>query len=300
MVVPTRIRSLWHSARVVITSAIDGGTRAWEAEKGAELARLHFRDGRAVPHHMAIIMDGNGRWAKERGLPRTLGHHAGVEALRRAVRLCNDYSVQMLTVYAFSTENWSRPKDEVNALMGLFWQTIRTDVDKLHENGVRLRHIGRREDLSADIQRAIEHMETLTQHNTALELNVCFNYGGRAEIVDAVRGIVEQGIPAGEIDEEIIARHLYTRELPDPDLIIRTGGEMRLSNYLVWQAAYSEFYSSPVFWPDFGREEFVAALDAYAARKRRFGKIDEQIEAGVGSTPLNELAPQSPIMRTAS
>jgi undecaprenyl diphosphate synthase len=263
----------------MVQGVIDGGARAWEAERRHELSRLRFRDGRAIPRHIAIIMDGNGRWATQRRLPRSLGHHAGVEALRRVVRLCDRYHVPMLTVYAFSTENWGRPQDEINALMNLFWETIRSDLEQLHQNGVRLRHIGRLDGLSTDVQQAIAHMMELTRDNTALELNVCFNYGGRAEIVDAVREIVAAGVPAEQIGEETISQHLYTRELPDPDLIIRTGGEMRLSNYLVWQAAYAEYYSTPTLWPDFDHDDFVAALDAYAARKRRFGKTDEQLAA---------------------
>jgi undecaprenyl diphosphate synthase len=261
-------------------AALDGGARLRETERRAELGRLRFLDGRAVPRHIAIIMDGNGRWATARHLPRALGHRAGVEALRRTVQLCNDYSVPMLSVYAFSTENWGRPSDEVDALMGLMWETIRTDVDRLHREGVKLRHIGRREGLSADIQRAIEHMETLTQGNDRLTLNVCFNYGGRTEIVDAVRAIVAAGVPCDEISEELFERHLYTRGLPDPDLVIRTAGEMRLSNYLIWQVAYAEYYATPVLWPDFGHDDFVAALDAYAGRKRRFGKLDSQLAEG--------------------
>jgi undecaprenyl diphosphate synthase len=185
----------------------------------------------------------------------------------------------MLTVYAFSTENWGRPPEEVDALMALLWETIRSDLERLHHNGVRLRHIGRFEGLSADIQRAIRHMEDLTKDNTSLTLNVCFNYGGRAEIVDAVRAIVSDGIPAEQITEELIERYLYTSGLPDPDLVIRTAGEMRLSNYLIWQVAYAEYYSTPTLWPDFGHDDFVAALDAYAQRKRRFGKTDAQIAA---------------------
>jgi undecaprenyl diphosphate synthase len=255
-------------------AAFDGGARAREAEHQRELARLHFRQGQAVPQHIAIIMDGNGRWATRRHLPRAMGHRAGVEALRRTVRLCHDYAIPMLTVYAFSTENWGRPADEVEALMGLMWETIRTDVDRLHHEGVRLRHIGRREGLSAAIQRAIEHMESLTQDNDKLTLNVCFNYGGRAEIVDAVRAILAGGFPAEQITEELIERHLYTRGMPDPDLVIRTAGEMRLSNYLIWQVAYAEYYATPVLWPDFAHDDFVAALEAYASRKRRFGKLD--------------------------
>ncbi len=279
-----RIKSLL----TTISMAIDGGARAQEAERRAELARLHFEDGRAIPRHIAIIMDGNGRWATKRHLHRSLGHRAGVDALRRTVELCNDYHVSMLTVYAFSTENWGRPPEEVDALMGLLWETIRSDLERLHQNGVRLRHIGRFEGLSAEIQRAIRHMEELTKENTALTLNVCFNYGGRAEIVDAVSAIVRAGIPADQVSEELIERYLYTSGLPDPDLVIRTAGEMRLSNYLIWQVAYAEYYSTPTLWPDFGHDDFVAALNAYAQRKRRFGKTDAQIAAedeGVDGEP---------------
>jgi len=284
-----------------VQGVIDGGARAWEAERRHELSRLRFRDGRAIPRHIAIIMDGNGRWATQRRLPRSLGHRAGVEALRRVVRLCDRYHVPMLTVYAFSTENWGRPQDEVNALLNLFWETIRSDLEQLHQNGVRLRHIGRLDGLSTDVQEAIAHMMELTRDNTALDLNVCFNYGGRAEIVDAVRAIVAAGIPADQISEETISQHLYTRELPDPDLIIRTGGEMRLSNYLVWQAAYAEYYSTPTLWPDYDHDDFVASLDAYAARKRRFGKTDEQLAAeqqgqpGADTEHLQGTAPEPAI-----
>ena len=269
-----RLRNLRALARAFL-----GDKRAQEAERQAEAARLRFRDGQAIPHHIAFIMDGNGRWATSRHLPRSMGHRAGVEALRRVVRLCNDYHVQMLTVYAFSTENWGRPVEEVNALMGLMWETIRSDVDRLNSEGVRLRHVGRLEGLEQDIQDAIHWMEDLTQSNDKLELNVCFNYGGRAEIVDAVRQIIAAGLPPESVTEETITSHLYTRELPDPDLIIRTGGEMRLSNYLIWQAAYAEYYSTPALWPDFGERDFTEALDAYASRKRRFGKTDAQIAA---------------------
>ena len=269
-----RIRDLL----TAVGAALDGGARGREAERRAELARLHFQDGRATPRHIAIIMDGNGRWASRRHLPRSVGHRAGVEALRRVVQLANDYHVAMISVYAFSTENWGRPQEEVDALMGLMWETIRTDVDRLHRNGVRLRHIGRLEGLSQDVQDAIHWMEDLTRDNDKLALNVCFNYGGRAEIVDAVRAIVAAGTPAEQVTEELIERHLYTHGLPDPDLVIRTAGEMRLSNYLIWQVAYAEYYSTPTLWPDFGHDDFVAALDAYASRKRRFGKLDEQVE----------------------
>jgi undecaprenyl diphosphate synthase len=262
-----------------VGALVDGGARAQEAERQAELGRLHFEGGKAIPRHIAIIMDGNGRWATSRHLPRSLGHKAGVEALRRTVELCNDYHVPMLTVYAFSTENWGRPKDEIDALMRLFWETIRSDLDRLHREGVRLRHVGRLKDLAPDVQDAIHHMQTLTRDNDKLSLNVCFNYGGRAEIVDAVREIVAAGTPPDQITEDLIGRHLYTRDLPDPDLVIRTAGEMRLSNYLIWQVAYAEYYSTPVLWPDFAQRDFVAALDAFAHRKRKFGKTDAQIAA---------------------
>ena len=266
-------------ARVLATAraVLNGGAGLREAEAQAERGRLRFRDGRAIPQHIAAIMDGNGRWATQRHLPRSMGHNAGVEALRRVVQLCDDYHVPMLSVYAFSTENWGRPKDEVEALMRLMWETIRTDVDRLHRNGVRLRHIGRLGDLAPDVQDAIRHMMELTKDNTKFQLNVCFNYGGRAEIVDAVRAVVAEGVKPEDVTEEMIGHHLYTRDLPDPDLIIRTGGEMRLSNYLIWQAAYAEYYSTPTLWPDFGESDLLSALDAFAQRKRRFGKLDSQV-----------------------
>jgi undecaprenyl diphosphate synthase len=290
-----RINRLWTTLRAIL----DGGASASEAERQAELAHLRFHEGQVVPGHIAIIMDGNGRWATQRHMPRSMGHRAGVEALRRVVELCDDYHVPMLTVYAFSTENWGRPKEEVNALMGLLWETIRSDLDRLHQNGVRLRHVGRLEGLDDDVQGAIHHMEDLTRDNPKLQLNVCFNYGGRAEIVDAVREIVAAGVPAEQITEDTISQHLYTRDLPDPDLIIRTGGEMRLSNYLIWQAAYAEYYSTTTLWPDFGQDDFVAALDAFAGRKRRFGKTDAQLETEAAAASANA-ALATPLPETAS
>jgi undecaprenyl diphosphate synthase len=270
-----RIKQLW----AAVGTVMEGGREAAEAERRSELARLHFRQGQAVPQHIAIIMDGNGRWATNRHMPRLMGHKAGVDALRRVVELCHDEHVPMLTVYAFSTENWGRPREEVDGLMRLFWDVIQSDLERLRREGVRLRHIGRLEDLPLDIQEAVRKAMSVTERNTELCLNICFNYGGRAEIVDAVRQIVASGVSADQIDEGMIARHLYTRELPDPDLIIRTAGEMRLSNYLIWQAAYAEYYSTPVLWPDFGRDDFLAALDAFSQRKRRFGKLDDNVPA---------------------
>ncbi|HEY7781118.1 MAG TPA: polyprenyl diphosphate synthase [Ktedonobacterales bacterium] len=266
-----RIKQLW----TAVGTVIDGGRQQQRAEREAEIARLHVRDGRAVPRHIAIIMDGNGRWATNRRLPRLMGHKAGVDSLRRVVELCHDERIPMLSVYAFSTENWGRPRDEVDGLMRLFWDVIQSDLDRLRREGVRLRHVGRLAELAPDIQDAIRDAESVTSHNDKLCLNICFNYGGRAEIVDAVRAIVANGTPADAITEDMISGALYTRDLPDPDLIIRTAGEMRLSNYLIWQAAYAEYYSTAVLWPDFGKDDFLAALDAYSQRKRRFGKLDD-------------------------
>jgi undecaprenyl diphosphate synthase len=231
------------------------------------------------PRHIAIIMDGNGRWATRRHLPRLAGHKAGVNALRRVVECAADENIEMLSVYAFSTENWGRPRAEVDGLMRLFWETIRSDLEKLHRDGVRLRHLGRLQDLSPDIQQAVRDSMELTRNNTRIGLNVCFNYGGRAELVDAVRQIIADGRTPDAITEELIASYLYTRDLPDPDMVIRTAGEMRVSNFLLWQSAYSEYYVTPTLWPDFGREDLLAALESYRKRQRRFGRVS------VSSTP---------------
>jgi len=223
--------------------------------------------------HLAIIMDGNGRWATKRHLPRLAGHKAGVNALRRVVECATDEHIEMLSVYAFSTENWARPRAEVDGLMRLFWETIRSDLDKLHRDGVRLRHLGRLQDLSPDIQKAVRDSVELTRNNTRIGLNVCFNYGGRAELVDAIRQIIADGRNPETITEELISSYLYTRDLPDPDMVIRTAGEMRVSNFLLWQSAYSEYYATPTLWPDFGREDLREALESYYRRQRRFGRI---------------------------
>jgi undecaprenyl diphosphate synthase len=228
---------------------------------------------KAPVRHIAIIMDGNGRWASKRHLPRLAGHKAGVSALRRVVEAASDENIEMLSVYAFSTENWGRPRSEVDGLMRLFWETIRSDLEKLHRDGVRLRHLGRLYDLSPDIQHAVRDSMEKTRDNTRIGLNVCFNYGGRAELVDAVRQIIADGKCVDSITEELIASYLYTRDLPDPDLVIRTAGEMRVSNFLLWQSAYSEYYATPTLWPDFGREDLLAALESFQQRQRRFGKV---------------------------
>jgi undecaprenyl diphosphate synthase len=231
----------------------------------------------ADPAHIAIIMDGNGRWAKARGLPRLAGHRAGVEALRKTVRAAGDIGVTWLTVYAFSSENWSRPKSEVSDLMGLLKIFIRRDLAELHQNGVRVRVIGDRDGLAPDIKSLLEEAEALTRLNRSLNLVIAFNYGGRDEITRAARKLaksVEAGLlAADEVTQDLFAEYLDTAGIPDPDLVIRTSGELRLSNFLPWQAAYSEFVFLPCYWPDFSRNDLVEAIRTYAARDRRYGGV---------------------------
>lgn len=231
-----------------------------------------------VPTHVAIIMDGNGRWAKQHGLPRPEGHRHGVENLRRVLRACVQEGVKILTIYAFSTENWNRPKYEVDALMRLLEMFIERELDELDSQGVQIRHIGDLEGVNLRLARKILSATARTAHNNTLILNVAFNYGGRKEIVQAVKRIVREGVPEDNITEELISRYMYTGDLPDPDLIIRTSGELRVSNFLIWQSSYSEFYVTPTLWPDFDQNEFHLALETYAARTRRFGKTDDQIK----------------------
>jgi undecaprenyl diphosphate synthase len=230
-----------------------------------------------TPAHVAIIMDGNGRWAKARGLPRVAGHRAGVEALRQTVRAAGELGVSWLTVYAFSSENWSRPRAEVSDLMGLLKLFIRRDLAELHQAGVRVRVIGDRTGLESDIKALLEEAEALTRDNCALNLVIAFNYGSRDEIVRAAHKIAER-VAAGQLDPaaitaESFSTFLDTAAIPDPDLIIRTSGEMRLSNFLLWQAAYSELFFLPCYWPDFSRADFAQAVEAFANRERRYGGI---------------------------
>lgn len=227
-----------------------------------------------VPQHVAIIMDGNGRWAKQRGLSRLQGHQAGTENIRRVIDAVGRSGVKYLTLYAFSTENWNRPRREVQALIRLLGEVIDRETMALHERGVRLRHLGTLDGLSPQLRHRVEQAMELTRNNTALTLNVAFNYGGRAEILEAVRHLVSDGVPADRVDEASFSRYLYTTGLPDPDLIIRTAGEMRLSNFLIWQAAYSEYYSTATLWPDFDEKEVEKALLAYSQRQRRFGGLE--------------------------
>lgn len=227
-----------------------------------------------IPVHVAIIMDGNGRWAKQRGLPRTEGHRAGTENMRPVLTAAVEFGIKMLTVYAFSTENWGRPEDEVRGLMAILEDTITRETPELHKNGVRLRHIGSLEGVSEQMKQAIQSAIELTKHNDRITLNVAFNYGGRAEILNAVKRMLQEGVTPDQIDEKFFERYLYTAGLPDPDLIIRTAGEMRLSNFLIWQAAYAEYYSTPTYWPDFDKAELYKALVAFSQRQRRFGKLE--------------------------
>jgi undecaprenyl diphosphate synthase len=220
-----------------------------------------------IPRHIGFVMDGNGRWAKERGLPRLAGHRAGGENTKRVLNACAKYGIKIVTLFGFSTENWKRPEEEVRGLMNLFEEAIDKGVIELHRNGVQLRHIGRLEGLPESLRKKIQDAVELTKNNKKFILNFAFNYGGRAEIVDAVKRIIEDGIDPEAVDEELFSRYLYTAGLPDPDLIIRTGGEMRLSNFLLWQTAYSEYYSTPVYWPDFDEAELEKALLAYSKRK---------------------------------
>jgi undecaprenyl diphosphate synthase len=230
-----------------------------------------------MPRHVAIIMDGNGRWAKARGLPRTEGHRHGTENLRRILKSCVNLGVEILTIYAFSTENWSRPRAEVMMLMRILESVIDRELGELHESGVQLRHIGELDGINPGLQRKIRKAMELTKDNRRLILNIAFNYGGRNEIVRAVRRIVQDAVPVEKIDEALISSYLYTSDLPDPDLIIRTSGELRVSNFLIWQGAYSEYYATPTYWPDFNEDELRKALLEYGGRRRRFGMTDEQL-----------------------
>ncbi len=218
-------------------------------------------------------MDGNGRWARSRGLPRLAGHRAGTENIRRILESCVEHGIKILTLYAFSTENWGRPNAEVRGIMRILEQTIDRELPELHQNGVQLRHIGRLEGIAEGLRQKVHEAIELTRYNDHIILNVAFNYGGRAEIVDAVRRIVESEVAPDRLDEHLFGQYLYTAGLPDPDLIIRTAGELRISNFLIWQSAYSEYYATPTFWPDFNEEELHRALLEYSRRERRFGLL---------------------------
>ncbi len=226
-----------------------------------------------VPYHIAIIMDGNGRWAKAQGLPRLMGHRAGTENLRRILRAASEFGVKILTLYAFSTENWGRPESEVRGLVNILETVIDRELSDLHSNGVQLRHIGTLDNLSETLCEKVKRAVHLTRNNDKLTLNLAFNYGGRAEIVQAVKRIIEDKIPAEQVDETLISHYVYTAGQPDPDLIIRTGGDMRVSNFLTWQGIYSEYYFTSTYWPSFERNELWQALQSFKGRERRFGRV---------------------------
>ncbi|MGE5583003.1 MAG: isoprenyl transferase [Bacillota bacterium] len=232
---------------------------------------------KAVPVHLGIIMDGNGRWAAKRGLPRTAGHQAGLERIRDTVEVCLETGVRYLTLYAFSTENWQRPPEEVDFLMNLFEKTLQTEVEKIHKQNVKIRFIGLKQNLSPGLVESMEKCQRLTAANTALTLNIAINYGGRSELVAAVKGIVravqKKELDLESVNEKVLADHLFTAGQPDPDLLIRPGGERRTSNFLIWQLAYTELYFSDLYWPDFGREEILKAFRYYSRRERRFGRV---------------------------
>jgi undecaprenyl diphosphate synthase len=229
------------------------------------------KDMTGIPRHVAFILDGNGRWAEKRGLPRLEGHRAGIKNIRRILRFLDNQGVAFVTLYTFSTENWSRPEDEVSGIFKLLVQMVGREARELHKNGVRIRHIGRLEGLPGSVQKSVSRAVKLTEKNRGMTLGVALNYGGRAEIIDAVRRMAADKVQPKDIDESLLGRYLYTAGFPDVDLIIRTSGEMRTSNFLIWQSAYSEFYFTPVLWPDFDEKELEKALLAYSRRQRRFG-----------------------------
>ena len=228
-----------------------------------------------LPNHVAIVPDGNGRWAEQRGLPRLKGHQAGAENMWHLVKYLNEYPIKYVTLYGFSTENWDRPEEEVTGLLHLFEETIDEYISELHENGIKLHHLGHLEELPESPRLAINNALELTKNNTGMTFSFAFNYGGRIELLDSVRQIIVDGIPPEKIDENLFSNYLYTNGFPDVDLLIRTGGELRISNFLIWQTAYSEFYFTDVLWPDFDKKEVEKALIAYSRRQRRFGNLRE-------------------------
>jgi len=229
-----------------------------------------------LPTHIAVIMDGNGRWAASRGLPRIMGHRAGTENLRAIIRACVEFGIQYLTIYAFSTENWSRPEDEVQGLMMILEDVIDNELEELHREGVRIRHVGRPEGFTPRLREKVQRAVETTRQNQRLVLCVAFNYGGRDELVYAIQNMIRDGLQPEQICEDTVGRYLFTSGVPDPDLIIRTSGELRASNFLIWQGAYAEWYFPEVNWPDFDKEQLRQALFVYAARDRRFGGLSHE------------------------
>ncbi len=231
-----------------------------------------------IPTHVAIIMDGNGRWAISRGLPRLAGHRAGTENLRRIITACVEIGIKYLTIYAFSTENWGRPREEVDGLMHILEDVIDKELAELNKEGVQIRHIGRLERLDPKLQEKVLDAIDLTKNNNRLVLNVAFNYGGRDEIVCAIQRIIKDGVKPEQVTSDLVSQYMFTVGVPDPDLIIRTSGELRVSNFLIWQGAYSEWYVTSVYWPDFNKEELQKALNTFSQRDRRYGGLSQSEE----------------------
>ena len=234
-----------------------------------------------VPSHVAIIMDGNGRWARQRGLPRLEGHRVGVERIRKVLETLAHRQVRYVTLYAFSTENWHRPRTEVEGILDILHHALREQTRFLYANNVRIVHVGKLDRLDPDLQKEVAWAQKLTRDNTGITLNVAFDYGGREEILEAVRRIIRDGVPEEAVDEGLFRSYLFTRDSPDPDLIIRTGGELRISNFLLWQSAYSEYYHTPTLWPDLDSDEVERVLEEFSRRQRRFGRVAP--ESGAGS-----------------
>ncbi len=231
-----------------------------------------------IPAHIGIIMDGNGRWAQARGLPRLAGHRAGTENLRRVIEACIEFGIKYLTIYAFSTENWGRPLEEIQGLMKIIEDVIERELEELNDQGVQLRHLGRLDRLKPGLRQRVLNAVEVTKHNDRLILNIAFNYGGRDEIVCAIQRMINDGVKAEDVTDELVSQYMFTAGVPDPDLIIRTSGELRSSNFLIWQGAYSEWYFPATYWPDFDKEELRRALEDYSQRQRRYGLTQSQIE----------------------
>ncbi|OPX86214.1 MAG: Isoprenyl transferase [Pelotomaculum sp. PtaB.Bin104] len=267
----------WRGHNQMFKKIIDFWHKKMADQNTAGQDLLNLVDRQKMPGHIAIIMDGNGRWAQRRGLPRAAGHRAGVESLREVIKLCCELNIQVLTVYAFSTENWKRPQDEVNILMGLLVEYINKEINELHQNGVRINPIGRVGDLPRPAVEALIKAVKLTRENKTLILNVALNYGGRTEIIDAVRAIAADvkvgSLKPGQIDTDIVSSYLYTAGQPDPDLLIRPSADFRISNFLLWQLAYTEFWFTSTLWPDFRRSHLLQALVDFQRRERRFGGL---------------------------
>ncbi len=246
------------------------------SSKGTGPEMIKLTNLKHLPQHVAIIMDGNGRWAKQRALPRLVGHRQGANTAQKVVETFTEYKIPCLTLYAFSTENWNRPRSEINGIFKILEERLDEGIKYAQENGIRIRHLGKPDGLSLRLQEKVKLALELTQNNSLTTVNLAFNYGGRDEIIEATRSLILDCISPQDIDEKVFSQYLYTTDIPDPDLIIRTGGEMRLSNFLIWQSAYAEIYFTSVLWPDFDRKEINKALIAYSQRQRRFGRLPSE------------------------